>query len=285
MRIRILMSCGLLLSAVSLSSPVAPTSVHVDDVETTRIQNHLSQVVAELGSHEPAGLSNDQRIARRRVLSWLDEYRSAATFPHNHDRPGERVPVFVDLHGTPCAVGYLLLRSGRQELVEAIVSEDNFVRVATLQGDPRVEEWLSEVGLTLSEAALIQPMYDFDPTFPSPSTESYERVTIGLSASTAALAAYSMMTPGESGAPWAEVLLLGVSVGHGYMLWDAADTNTTEPTWATRLNALGIAANLTSALVRKVRRGRAPGARRPEGLQASVLPGRTGTELRLTFRH
>jgi len=282
---RILMSCGVVFAALSLFLSVAPSTRQSNDAETARIQAHLSRVAAELGSYQPVDLSDEQRIARQRTLSWLDEYRSAAVFPHNHVRPVERVPVFVDPHGTPCAVGYLLLRSGYQELVEAIVREDNFVRVATLEGDPRVEAWLSEVGLTLTEAALIQPTYDFDPTMPSASTETYERVTLGLSASSAALAAYSVMKRGDAGKPWAEVLLLGASVGHAYMLWDATGTTTSEPTWSTSLNVLGIAANVGSVLVRKVRRGSEPQPPRSDGLQASVLPGRNGTEFRLTFRY
>lgn len=282
---RILIGYVVSLAAVCFLSSCAQPASSDDAEEAKRIQAHLSRVSAELASNPPVGLSAGQLTARLRTLNWLDEYRAAGVFPHNHVRPGERVPVFVDPHGTPCAVGYLLLRSGQEDLVETIVREDNFVRVATLEGDLRVAAWLSEVGLTLREAALIQPAYDFEPVMPATTTETHGKVTLGLSASSAALATYAAMSRGDAGAPWAEILLVGASVGHGYMLWEATSNSTTEPGWTTPLNVLGIAANVGSALVRRTRRGSERRVVAPDRLGASVLPGPNGTEFRLTLRH
>ena len=67
--------------------------------------------------------------------------------------------MFVDEHGTHCAVGYLLKRSGETELIEQVVAADNNVRVMELAGSERFGDWLEDTGLTLAEAAWIQPRY------------------------------------------------------------------------------------------------------------------------------
>ncbi|WP_419859316.1 hypothetical protein [Candidatus Palauibacter irciniicola] len=103
-------------------------------------------------------LSAAQRERRNTALNWLREYRERGEFPHNHTHAGGRVPVFVDEHGTPCAVAYLLQRSGRENLVREIAGADNNVYAWELADDGRFSEWLDEMGLTLEEAR-IQPNY------------------------------------------------------------------------------------------------------------------------------
>lgn len=117
--------------------------------ETRRIRTHLSGVSRSLHAATPSSLTAEQRKARATTLRWLDEYRDRGAFPHNHVVEGSRVSVFVDPHGTPCAVGYLMLRSGEDELVEEIVRTDNLVRVRELRHDPRVASWLATRGITL----------------------------------------------------------------------------------------------------------------------------------------
>ena len=130
--------------------------------EVERIRRHLATVESALRARDTGGLSADRRARRAVALDWLREYRLRDLFPHNHTHPGRRVPVFVDEHGTHCAVGYLLKRAGEAELVDAVVAGDNNIRVRELAGNARFRTWLEETGLTLEEAAWIQPKYGGD---------------------------------------------------------------------------------------------------------------------------
>ena len=128
-------------------------------LEVRRIQGHLLDVERALRSRGTEGLNAAQLERRNTALNWLREYRERGQFPHNHTHDDGRVPVFIDEHGTPCAVAYLLQRSGRESLVSEIASTDNNVYAWELEDDPRFSEWLDETGLTLAEAARIQPSY------------------------------------------------------------------------------------------------------------------------------
>ncbi|MYE35825.1 MAG: hypothetical protein F4X23_13325 [Gemmatimonadales bacterium] len=127
-------------------------------LETRRIHGHLLDVEGVLRRRATDALSASQRERRNTALNWLREYRERGEFPRNHTH-ADRVPVFVDEHGTPCAVAYLLQRSGREDLVREVASTDNNVYAWELAGDARFSEWLDETGLTLDEAARIQPAY------------------------------------------------------------------------------------------------------------------------------
>jgi len=128
-------------------------------LEARRIEGHLRDVEGALRRRSTDALSAAQRERRNTALNWLREYRERGEFPHNHTHAAGRVPVFVDEHGTPCAVAYLLQRSGREDLVREVASADNNVYAWELAADARFSEWLDETGLTLGEAARIQPNY------------------------------------------------------------------------------------------------------------------------------
>lgn len=128
--------------------------------EAARIQAHLARVEQALLSRDVSHLSPEQRLARARQIQVLREYREAGVFPHNHDFAGERVPYFVDAHGTHCAMAYLIARSGGDELVERVRATANNARIHDLAGDPELLAWLESAGLTVDEAAMIQPAYD-----------------------------------------------------------------------------------------------------------------------------
>ena len=140
--------------------------------EVRRIRGHLRDVERFLRAHSPAELSLAQRERRSAALDWLHAYAERGTFPHNHTRPGERVPVFVDEHGTPCAVAYLLRRSGEDALVREIARADNHVYAWTLAEERRLASWLEEMGFTPGEIARIQPG-----TFPVPRGPNPEGLT------------------------------------------------------------------------------------------------------------
>jgi hypothetical protein len=165
-------------SAVSVSlgksaEPIPPVSLAP---EARRVQAHLEQVESELQARDVARLSGEQRAARAGHIAALRSYREAGIFPHNHDRPNQRLPYFRDAHGTLCAMAYLIERSGAAELVDRVAHTNNNVYVKELASDPEVVAWLDRNGLSLEEAARIQPAYDFDGN-EEPSNLAYVRVT------------------------------------------------------------------------------------------------------------
>lgn len=253
-----------------------------EHAEVARIQAHLDDVLRSLRAEPPAHLTPRQLGAREKALGWLEEYRAAGAFPHNHVHPAGRVPVFVDPHGTPCAVGYLMLRSGAHELVEDIVRADNLVRVPELAGDERVTAWLDEHGLSLSEATLIQPGYDPQP-IPVVHAEYHEPLTVGLSVATAALVSYAAMVAPEEGRPWLDALTIGTSVGHTALLIYTGTNEVEDDGWVLGLNLAGAVVAAGSAVVRALGRDDVGGGAE-SGVQAYVAPGRYGTEVGFTVR-
>jgi hypothetical protein len=69
--------------------------------------------------------------------------------------------MFIDSCGTRCAVAHLMEISGQGELVRHIAKTDNVARVHQLARLPEVRAWLDASGLTLDEAARVQPAYCF----------------------------------------------------------------------------------------------------------------------------
>lgn len=193
----------LLLAAGSTFVPVGMGSVDraaagpheaVAAADVDRIRLHLANVESALRARDVGGLSADQRARRATALDWLREYRLRGVFPRNHTHPGQRVPVFVDEHGTHCAVGYLLKRSGETELIEHVVAADNNIRVMELAGSERLRSWLEETGLTLEEAAWIQPAYGPHPDPPSYKEELDLAPTLYGGIASGGLALYSYLS-------------------------------------------------------------------------------------------
>jgi hypothetical protein len=140
-------------------SPMAPMRASDPSREVARISRHLLGAEMLLASRDLSLLTPGQRSARRRLIADLRSYRRHGVFPHNHRLPDRRTPVFVDEHGTRCAMAYLIERSGDRALVARIASTRNLARIRELAGDPELVAWLEQNGLTLAEAARIQPDY------------------------------------------------------------------------------------------------------------------------------
>ncbi len=132
--------------------------------EVQRIQQHLSGAQALLAARDVSGLSVAQRANRELNAQRLAAYKQAGEFPKNRVQAG-RTPVFRDDDGTRCAVGELLWRSGETALVDDIATNHNLATIHELAVTPGVSRalgaWLDAQGLTLAEAARIQPSYDF----------------------------------------------------------------------------------------------------------------------------
>lgn len=126
-----------------------------------------------------------------------------------------RLPVFVDEHGTLCAVGYLIARSGRMDLVRRIARSRNYATVRELADDAELTDWLRGAGLSVAEAARIQPFYgpipEHDRARADPNYATGTALAAGLSGG---VIAWNLLRerPGERrGLPGA----LGVAVGLG----------------------------------------------------------------------
>jgi len=262
----------------------APTVGDVEDVgdvgdledaraaEIARIRTHLAGALEQLRSSTPPGLGPEQARARERAIGWLAEYRERGVFPHNHVRPGERVPVFVDPHGTPCAVGYLLLRSGEHELVADVVREANLARIPELEEDERLTKWLEEHGLTLEEAARIQPDYGPNFPFPSENESSYAGETVGLAIVTAAAAAFAEATkPDPERFEWTGATAATSAVGHGVVLAVALRDDDQVPVWQIATDIVGAAVGAVAAGRRFARRSRAREAGEQAGAERGEL--------------
>ena len=160
---------SLLLVFAAISVPAAASRIvrQSPDSEVARIQQHLLGAEALLSSARTDGVSSAQLRARRVHMERLATYRAVGRFPHNHDVPGRRAPVFVDEHGTQCAMGYLIAQSGRMDIVELVARTRNNATVVELTADqtigPALLAWLEEAGLSVREAQRVQPAYEDEP--------------------------------------------------------------------------------------------------------------------------
>lgn len=136
------------------------TAEPADAREIARLRTHFDVVLEELRSADAARWTPPQRSARATLIARLEQYSAAGRFPHNHVVPGSRVPVFRDEHQTLCAMGYLIASTGRSDIVDDVARLHNRAYITELASDARLTAWLDSSGLTLAEAARIQPAYE-----------------------------------------------------------------------------------------------------------------------------
>ncbi|MCY1064608.1 hypothetical protein OV090_07540 [Nannocystis sp. RBIL2] len=129
--------------------------------ERVRLRAHFREVMAELRARDVSELSDAQRQARARLIAELERYAAAGRFPHNHCVPGHRVPVFVDGHGTRCAVAHLIESTGHAALVARVAASRNLGWIHEIAADAELRRWLDECGISAAEAGRIQPSYCF----------------------------------------------------------------------------------------------------------------------------
>lgn len=142
------------------------------ETDADYVAAHLSCVVPILKTNAVDNLSAAQFNTRAHLIELLDAYRVAGQFPLNHYR-AERIPVFIDEHGTHCAVGYLMMRSGYEALAQRISHSDNYVWVKDIK-DPEALAWQNYSGFTMEELKLIQGAYDWYPPNAWISPDKYE---------------------------------------------------------------------------------------------------------------
>lgn len=132
----------------------APTIQNEQDLLVFHIQT-LEKIFLNRKNHH---LNNAQKIQRQINLKVLNEYWKRRDCPRNYYLP-YRNPVFIDHEGRYCAVGYLMLKSGKKEFCETVQKNNNFVYVRQIKS-PEFAQWQAESGLSLDELAWIQPGYD-----------------------------------------------------------------------------------------------------------------------------
>ncbi len=145
---------GLVLLCVFAACATSP-----EEAERIRVRAHLEAAYAEVAAHSVGDLSPTQRDARERVLADLRAYIDAEVYPTNL-ASAERTPIFVDPFGVRCAMAAVIEASGGGALVERIARDHLYAHIADLDQDAELARWLEDHGLTLAEAARIQPGYD-----------------------------------------------------------------------------------------------------------------------------
>jgi hypothetical protein len=109
-----------------------------------------------------------QLLAMRYLqLLRLKAYRDRGVFPLNEGHASSATPIFVDEHDTACAVGQLMRLSGWTREVASIQKANNLIYVTDIEDGPAAD-WVLTSGLTIEEAALIQPAYGNFPMYPLP---------------------------------------------------------------------------------------------------------------------
>lgn len=151
---------ALLTSFVVICASLTVFSVghaHAEVSGQEAIREHLSTVEYFLRSADTSHLTAEQRKNRARNLDALREYWKRGDFPKNYDFPRD-TPYFVDAHGTSCAMAYIITESGHPEVTRAVAERENNAYVMDMKS-PELVGWIESSGLTLQEAAWIQPSY------------------------------------------------------------------------------------------------------------------------------
>ena len=156
----VILSLGL-TTAVLFGAAGSQTELSPRAAEVTRLQRHFDSVDVELKSRNVSSLGSAQLARRAQLVGWLREYRDAARFPTN-DRFANATPFFRDKDGVLCAMAYLIDRSGRSDIVNKVAATRNNAYIRELADDPALIAWLDTWGLSVAEAARIQPSYGGD---------------------------------------------------------------------------------------------------------------------------
>lgn len=164
--------------------------------EVSRLRAHFDSVDSELRARTVTGLSASQVERRTRLTAWLREYRNAGAFPVN-DKSASPTPFFRDRNGTLCAMAYLIDRSGRKDIVDKVAATRNNAYIAELATDPALIAWLDSSGLSVAEAARIQPAYNGYPDHPPQQRveSDFALASVGLGSVSLATSALNIVKP------------------------------------------------------------------------------------------
>ena len=169
--------------------------------EAVRLRAHFDSVDRELRARDASRLSAEQRVMRAKLISWLRDYRNAGIFPENDRFADRAMPFFRDSHGTLCAMAYLVDRSGRTDIVDHIARTRNNAFIRELTDDRTLVAWLETSGLSVDEAARIQPTYGAYPVFVTDQkrvSANYALLSMGLGGTSLGSLAFNLLTPSRT---------------------------------------------------------------------------------------
>lgn len=126
--------------------------------ERRRVRDHLTRALRSVRSAPTDALTVPQHARRRAALRALARYIAAGRFPLNRVSASP-TPVFVDEAGARCAMAALIESTGDAALVRRVARDHNLAYIEQLRDDPALGAWLARNGLTVAEAARIQPAY------------------------------------------------------------------------------------------------------------------------------
>jgi hypothetical protein len=224
-------AAGMLAGALVL--PLGPRGVRTAGpeplarrLEVARLRAHFDSVDAELRAPKALQLTTTQRTLSATLIGWLREYRDAGTFPRNDRFPAQAMPFFRDSRGVLCAMAYLIDRSGRRDLVDRVAGTRNNALIRELADDLELRAWLDSVGLSVAEAARIQPFYGLPPGEPEDQAVSadYALTSILVSGASLTTLGLNLITPSKS-TGWAGLIAGSIGVIAG-----AANLDGTEGT-------------------------------------------------------
>lgn len=115
----------------------------------------LQVVESLLRRHNASWMSPELQAERTRNLDRLRDYWQRGEYPINYEHPGAWEPVFIDLDGNICAVGYLVEQSLGRDVAERINSRYHFATIRQIDA-PELKEWIKNSGLTYEEVVAIQ---------------------------------------------------------------------------------------------------------------------------------
>jgi hypothetical protein len=197
----------LVLSAASwrIDRPLNARESHLRS-EVARLRAHFDSVDTELRTRDVSHLSLEQRASRTKLIGWLREYRDAGRFPQNDRFRDRLVPFFRDSRGTLCAMAYLVDRSGRGDIVDHIAKTRNKAYIRELTDDRDLVAWLEASGLSVNEAARIQPEYNGNPccVIADPVVSDrrvstgYALVSMGLGGSSLGTLGFNLFSPSRA---------------------------------------------------------------------------------------
>lgn len=125
--------------------------------EKLRMREHFLAVRARLAAAKPT--RPELAAQRAKLIGFLDRYIEQGITPANEQLPW-RTPVFIDQHGTICAVGYLIEQSAGRALAEKIAATHRYSLLEEIAADiPEVRQWVEASGFSLEELGSIQPGY------------------------------------------------------------------------------------------------------------------------------
>lgn len=257
---------GFVLGAVLVS--VASQDASFTRRETVRLHAHFARVLAQLHARDVSSWSAARQESRRQVLALLADYDRTGCFPRNEGQLARRTPIFIDRHETRCAMAYLIERSGGASLVARIAATRDLAYIRELANDAELSQWLAGSGLTLDEAALIQPEYNPPPVpLPGPPPPHRDRTPSDAVMNTGVLVSAGFALPaivmslrspadGQSRAPARTLAILAATPAFLVGLADAVDDGHLRGSGVAQV-AIG-ATSMTFALLHHARARRGP---------------------------